>query len=63
MRMYRSSEAACGISEQYWSVRGSCNEFLSRLQASRDLFFIFALRVINDGVDETTAQTEYARVL
>lgn len=58
MMMYRSSEVACGISEQYWSGGGSCNEFLARLQASMDPFFIFAPRVINDGGDETTAHPE-----
>lgn len=51
-------EVARGIIEQYWSGGGSCNEFLSRLQASLDPFFIFALRVIDDGGDETTAHPE-----
>lgn len=56
--MYRSSELAGGISEQYQLGGGSCSEFLSRLQASTDPFFIFALRVIDDGGDETTAHPE-----
>lgn len=34
------------------------NEFLPRLQASINPFFIFSQRVIDDGGDETTAQPE-----
>jgi len=54
--MYRASEAVGGKSEQCWFRGSSCNE--SRLQASMNPFFIFAQRVIDDGGDETTAQTE-----
>lgn len=56
--MYRQSVVAGSISEQYWAGECSCNEILSRLQASMNPFFIFALRVIDDGGDETTAHPE-----
>lgn len=55
----RSSEVVDGISEQRcWRGGGSCHECLSRLQASVNPFFIFALRVIDDGGNETTAHPE-----
>lgn len=58
---HRSSEAAVGISERNLSGGGSCSGIHARLRASVNPFFIFALRVIDDGGDETTAHCEWAR--
>lgn len=52
------SETGDDKSGQFGQEEVNSNEFLPRLQASTNPFFIFAQRVIDDGGDETTAQPE-----